>query len=52
MKTIKKRHFIIEYVIPDSEEEEKEIKKIIHEVEEEETRIDLSDYAIEKPDDK
>jgi len=49
MKTIKERHFIIEYVIPDSGEEEKEIKKIIHEVEEEDVQIDLSDYVMEKP---
>ena len=52
MKTIKKKHFIIEYVIPDSEEEEQEIKKIIREIEEDTSKTDISEYIIEKPEDK
>lgn len=49
MKTIKERHFIVEYVIPESDEEEKEIKKIIREVELDRENIDLSKFKIEKP---
>ena len=52
MKTIKQRHFIIEYVIPDSEDEEKEIKRIIREVDTEENETDLTEYVMEKPDEK
>ena len=52
MKTIKQKHFIIEYLIPDSEEEGQEIKKIIREVEGDEAAVDLSEYKMEKPADK
>lgn len=52
MKTIKERHFIIEYVIPESDKEEKEIKKIIREVELDRGKIDLSQFKIDKPDDR
>ncbi len=52
MKTIKERHFIIEYVVPESDNEEKEIKKIIREVESDRDRIDLSQFKIDKPEDR
>ncbi|MCK5568904.1 MAG: hypothetical protein KAJ15_04255 [Spirochaetes bacterium] len=52
MKTIKERHFIIEYVVPESDKEEKEIKKIIREVESDRDRIDLSQFKIDKPEDR
>ena len=52
MKTIKERHFVIEYVIPESDKEEKEIKKIIREVELDCGKIDLSQFKIDKPEDR
>ena len=52
MKTIKEKHFIIEYVIPESDEEEKEIKKIIHEVNSDRKKLDLSKFKIDKPKDR
>jgi hypothetical protein len=52
MKTIKEKHFIIEYVIPESESEDKEIKKIIREVQSDRKEIDLSKFKIDKPENR
>jgi hypothetical protein len=52
MKTIATRHYIVEYVVPDSPEEKQEIQRIIKEVDEEQETIDLSEYALQMPDDK
>ncbi len=48
MKKIKEKHFIVEYLVSESDDEDKEIKKLIREVEEEKD-IDLSKFKKEKP---
>ena len=50
MKTIATRHYIVEYVVPDSDEEKQEIQRIIKEVDEEQKKVDLSDYSLHIPD--
>ncbi len=52
MKTIMEKHFIIEYVVPESLEEEKEMKKIIREVQADRKNIDLSKFKIDKPENR
>ncbi len=52
MKTIKERHFIIEYVVPESDEEEMEIKKIVREVASDRKKVDLSKFVRENPEGK
>lgn len=46
------KHFIIEYVVPESLEEEKEMKKIIREVQADRKNIDLSNFKIDKPENR
>jgi hypothetical protein len=48
MKKIKEKYFIVEYLVSESDDEDKEIKKLIREVEEEKD-IDLSKFKKEKP---
>ena len=52
MKTILTRQYVVEYVIPDSQEENQEIRRIIKEVDEEQGKVDLSEYRLHLPDKK
>jgi len=52
MKTIMTRHYIVEYVVPESPSEDAEIKRIIREVENEQGSIDLSEYRKINPTEK
>jgi hypothetical protein len=52
MKTILSRHYVVEYVVPESPDEDAEIKRIIKEVEDEQGSINLSDYKMVLPDKK
>ena len=49
MKTIRTKHIIIDYVVPESINEDQEIKRIIREVKEEAFEEDLSQYEIRLP---
>jgi aspartate/glutamate racemase len=50
MKTIETKYVVIEYVVPESDDELKDMRRIMREVEEQDMEQDTSRFRLELPD--